>query len=232
MTISLQFISFAKATRVPSVLRSSLRLVLIYLNRIEDYVFDFVYGTNTRGKAPVSALKVVGSNAEHGTGYQASSARAFRKVMDSLAIPPGGNFVDIGSGKGRILLMASHYSFAKIIGVEFAGELCEAARRNLDAYRRKTGIKIETDILHLDAAQYEIAPDDKVFFLSNPFGEHLTSVILENIIRSLKDHPRPIWLIYVNPVWHELILAKGVFKMVKRYRFIGPGRDFVVYTVR
>ncbi len=39
-------------------------------------------------------------------------------------------FVDIGAGKSRTLLLASRYSFAKIVGVEFAKELvaCAAAQ--------------------------------------------------------------------------------------------------------
>ena len=43
-------------------------------------------------------------------------------------------FIDLGSGKGRVLLMASDYPFKKIIGVEFMPELHRAAQENITGY--------------------------------------------------------------------------------------------------
>ena len=40
-------------------------------------------------------------------------------------------FIDLGCGKGRVLLMASDYPFKKIIGVEFMPELHRAAQKNI-----------------------------------------------------------------------------------------------------
>ena len=40
------------------------------------------------------------------------------------------NFIDFGSGKGRCLLMAGILGFKNVIGIEFAKDLCEWAKRN------------------------------------------------------------------------------------------------------
>ena len=37
-------------------------------------------------------------------------------------------FIDFGSGKGRVLLVASHYPFREVVGVEFAPELHQIAQ--------------------------------------------------------------------------------------------------------
>jgi predicted RNA methylase len=41
-------------------------------------------------------------------------------------------FVDIGSGKGRALIIAAEYAFKRIIGVEYSPSLATICRRNLE----------------------------------------------------------------------------------------------------
>jgi hypothetical protein len=43
-------------------------------------------------------------------------------------------FIDLGSGKGRVLLMAAAYGFKRIIGVEFMPELHRVAEENIRKY--------------------------------------------------------------------------------------------------
>ena len=45
------------------------------------------------------------------------------------------DFIDFGSGKGRVLLVASHYPFRQVIGVEFSPELHEIAQENIRRYQ-------------------------------------------------------------------------------------------------
>src|SRR5580704_1717125 len=47
-------------------------------------------------------------------------------------------FLDLGSGKGRTLLMASDYPFRRIIGVELLPSLDEIARENLRQYKSES----------------------------------------------------------------------------------------------
>jgi 2-polyprenyl-3-methyl-5-hydroxy-6-metoxy-1,4-benzoquinol methylase len=49
---------------------------------------------------------------------------------------PRATFIDIGCGKGRVLLMAAEHGFRKIIGIDFAADLCLTARGNVEQYRR------------------------------------------------------------------------------------------------
>ena len=46
-------------------------------------------------------------------------------------------FIDIGSGKGRTLLMASDYPFRRIIGVELLPELHRIAQENVRKYKNE-----------------------------------------------------------------------------------------------
>ena len=47
-------------------------------------------------------------------------------------------FVDLGSGKGRTLLMASDYPFRRIIGVELLPSLHQIAQENLRQYKSES----------------------------------------------------------------------------------------------
>ena len=59
-----------------------------------------------------------------GRGYQPSDPLTFHEMMAQLAIDfRDFALLDLGSGKGRALLMASDYPFRRIIGVELLPEL-------------------------------------------------------------------------------------------------------------
>jgi len=45
-------------------------------------------------------------------------------------------FIDLGSGKGRTLLMASDYPFRRIVGVELLLALHQIAQENLEQVSR------------------------------------------------------------------------------------------------
>ena len=47
--------------------------------------------------------------------------------------------MDLGCGKGRVLMLAVEYGFARVTGVDYSASLCEIARRNLDVLRARTG---------------------------------------------------------------------------------------------
>jgi len=57
----------------------------------------------------------------------------------------------------------------------------------------------------MDATEFEMPPGPLVVFFFNPFGELLMSHVLANIRRSLEQTPRPLIIVYNNPV-HRRIL--------------------------
>ena len=68
--------------------------------------------------------------------YQPTDPALFQEIMASLPIEfEQFAFVDLGSGKGRTLLMASEYPFKRIVGVELIAELHRAAEENIRDYR-------------------------------------------------------------------------------------------------
>ena len=123
-----------------------------------------------------------------------------QEVLDSLErleIDPGQfSFVDLGCGKGRILIIAEQYGFKSVTGVEFSSDLVAVARRNL----KRVGAH-RASVLEGDAADYSFIGGHTVLYLFNPFGLAVMETVLANL-SAVKTHP--LYIIYVNPVCADL----------------------------
>ena len=218
--------------KVVNVIRDMPRLVGIKYNDIEAAYYDWKSGTETAGRIPLDRLDIDYGSVKHGKHYQPVNAHAFRKTMRSIRIANNESvFIDFGCGKGKSLLLASDFDFIrKSIGIEFSRELCICAERNASRFSRSYGRRSIIEVVHADAVNYDIPSDANIFFFYNPFDKTIMVPVLKRISRSLSDSPRPSWLIYCNPVHREAMAEVPEFKFEREYSFLGPGRNFAVYS--
>lgn len=202
----------------------------IALTILAEKAFDRRYGTDTLTHVRLDALSIPSKNKARGVEYQPTRIRPFKALMKALRFPAGSVFVDFGCGKGRVLLLAAHYGFARVVGVEFSPELCRIAENNIAAYKKKTGIGTDMTIVAADAVHYEIQDDDNVFYMFHPFRADVVKRVVDNICRSLTKRQREVFIIYLYPSCRDQIEKKGVFFVHGEY-VLGDGR-FVVYTNR
>jgi SAM-dependent methyltransferase len=178
---------------------------------IDDYWFDLRFGTDTARRVELAALDIPSENKARGIGYTPTHSGAFRALIDSLSLPNNSVLVDLGCGKGKVLLLAAGHRFRRIVGVEFSRQLCAVARRNVERFRKLGAISTEVDVLERDAAQYEVGADENVFFMFHPFDAVVMSRVMRNIQESLEQHRRAIWIIYNNPVCRGVIERSAGF---------------------
>ena len=134
------------------------------------------------------------------TAFYAISPSIFERVLAPLALDWSRfTFVDLGCGKGRALLLASLLPFRHILGVELDPGLAATARRNLAAFHPSTQLCRSLEVLEADAATAPLPATPLVIFLYNPFLAPTLRRVLHAIERSLREHPRDLWLIYINP---------------------------------
>jgi len=168
--------------------------------------FDHQYGTDTGGIVPLWKLEIQSPNQKEGVRYQASNPDFVRTAIESLPIRPEDFlFVDIGSGKGLILLVASEYPFRRILGVEFAAELNEIAAANLRKRKLANPACEQVSSVLADAASYEFPTDDTVVFFYNPFGRNVLQRVIENLRNSLARNDRQVYIVYSNPIYSDLL---------------------------
>jgi SAM-dependent methyltransferase len=192
--------------------------------------FDRTYGTDTASHVAASQLRPIGANAGEAVMYWPTRPAAFRALLSPLrALLHDLVFVDLGSGKGRAVLMASELPFRRIIGVEFSADLHAIARTNLALHPPAARRCRSIDLLHMDAVDFEPPPDPTVFYLFHPFGPAVLRRVLENIDASLRRWPRDLYLVYLNPRLHELVLTSG-FRPMAGGEADGRGQfDWTVY---
>jgi SAM-dependent methyltransferase len=129
--------------------------------------------------------------------YFATEAWLFEQIMQALPINFSQfTFVDLGSGKGRVLLMASDYPFQRIIGVEFMPDLHCAAIKNVASYSNDHQRCRHIEAVCLDARDFKFPSGPLVVYLFNPFSEPTFAQILENLRRSIEQTPRPVYIAY------------------------------------
>ncbi len=174
-------------------------------SRFGDIDYDFEHGVDTTW-ATVSLHTRIRELLSEGQ-YQPSEPALFRAILDSLPIPVDGfTFLDLGSGKGRTLLMASEYPFRQIVGLEILPELNKIARQNIARYRSEQQTCFAIESLAGDARRFEFPPEATVLYLFNPFPEHVLRQVLANLHRSVAANPRDVYVIYHNLV-HESVFA-------------------------
>ncbi|MEQ1953071.1 class I SAM-dependent methyltransferase [Mesorhizobium sp. CN2-181] len=159
--------------------------------------WDRDHGVDTAGSIQLAGLNVVGTNRDQGNECLCTSPRTFDFIMRSLAADLGDRtFIDIGAGKSRTLLLASRYPFAKIVGVEFAHELVEIAKRNITAFHDPGQKCRDIEVVEADAAAYKFPPTPLVVYFYNPFSKRVFDIVISNLVASLRENGRACHVVY------------------------------------
>jgi hypothetical protein len=135
-------------------------------------------------------------------------------------------FIDIGSGKGRALLMAADYPFRCILGVELLPDLHRVAEENIGKYKSDSQLCFAIDCVRGDAGEFAFPPEPAVLYLFNPLPESGLVKMVSNLEHSLRKHPRAVFVIYHNPLLESVLMAGTTF------RKIAGTQQFSVFAAR
>ena len=175
--------------------------------KARDILYDLHHRVRTRGVVPVTELGLTRDSVQ----YEGIAPKTLRKAIAALGPVDGYTFVDLGSGMGRAVLVASEFPFRRIVGVEIAPELHAIAGRNLRRYRGRQQCR-DIHVMQLDALRYEPANEETVFFFNFPFREAFMTRVVGNIERSLETHPRRAFLVFVNPETAHVVDRSPAFE--------------------
>ena len=95
-------------------------------------------------------------------------------------------FIDIGSGKGRVLLMAADYPFRRVLGVELFPSLNRIAQKNLSSYKSESQCCFVLETICGDAREFVFPPEPIVLYLFNPLPESALIEVVANLEHSLR----------------------------------------------
>lgn len=142
--------------------------------------FDRAHGTNTAGLVSLFRLRIGSANRRFGVRYEPCGPAFFNSFVDG--IERDRTFIDLGCGKGRVLIMAREVGFRRVVGVEFSAVLADIARKQCHF----------AEVITEDAAEYVFPKERLCVFMYNPFGLPVLSKVVSHL-------PSDSIVVYVSP---------------------------------
>jgi len=160
------------------------------LEKINNWAYESWYNIDTRGR-----------NYSNGN-YSTLPYSVIWKVLDRLALHPDDTFVDVGSGKGRVLCCVARTTACRIIGVESATKYCRVAVANAERMQHKYS-RIEIFNIRAEAFDYK---DATVLFFFCPVDVFTLDKTLQRIKETRQGAIRMAY-VNLNPEW-KAVFAK------------------------
>jgi predicted RNA methylase len=189
------------------------RGVFFAFHYVRDVIlFDLMNGTDTYGRKLDSTI--VDESIYYVPSFTSTVEETIGHVKDVLGAGfDDWQFVDIGSGKGKVILIyassvGKHANHAPI-GIEYDAELAKIGNANIRKMRlANTGARIIADV----ASNFSnhISGDRLIVFMYNPF---FGSLFYDFVARLQKI---PHFLIYVDPVERAHLAENGYVVLVER----------------
>jgi hypothetical protein len=181
---------------------SGLRGIRALANRrLERY-----YGLQSAAKV---GLEELGYDPSERVAYEPSRWLALPLGLSGWKLAEDDVFVDVGSGKGRVVVQAArHYPFERVIGVELSAALTAQARCNVERARPRLRCQ-RIELVTRDALRWEVPDDLTIAYLFNPFPGEVFSSLVDRLVVAVNRSGRPLRIIYVNPVEHDRLMASG-----------------------
>jgi len=189
--------------------------------RYGDADFDWDYRVNTTSGAVQWRDRLLG---QFHSAYQPTEPAAFHEMLNALQRCGNSDqtvinlrdftFVDLGSGKGRTLLMASDYPFLRVVGVELLPALHQIAQQNLRQYRSASQECLVLETFCADATTFPLPAGPLVIYLFNPLPESGMRQAVLNLENTLRAQPRPVYVVYHNPLLEHVLTESALLRKI------------------
>jgi len=185
----------------------------IFPLHVPKHPFDARYGVDTSGLIGNKDLVTGHANDEHSVAYYGTAPSLFAGILDhwigtlaerSLS-PADFTLIDIGCGKGRVVMLASETPFQEIIGVELSPQLAWIAQQNLGIWNAAPHPCARLSIVQDDAFDLAIPESPVLIYLFNPFGAVLVQRLVEHLLTLAATRTTLVDLLYVHPVHADLV---------------------------
>ena len=187
----------------------------IFPGQRAKHPFDRKHRVDTSGLIYADGLVTGHEHDSHSSGYYATAPSMFRSTMTGWGATLAGSgfvlsdytFVDIGCGKGRVVMLASEYDFREVIGVELNPRLATVAQRNLMTWMRTPRKCRNVRIEYGDALSIPIPDGPLVLYFFNSFEREMVELLRARLVEVAATRREPIDLIYVHPE-HGTVFAQ------------------------
>ena len=192
------------------------RLLLLFHKLGPDRAIERFCFVRTDKHVPLAIVRVPHQLRRSGHDYRPTPRLVFKWAMEAIAEPFARHaFVDYGAGRGRVLLLASHYPFEKITGAEIAVELYDDCLLNIAQYPRSLMKCRDVECQNVSAMRLIIPDGETVFYFNNPFNQDMLERVAGEIVRAYKRAPRRCYVVCVDIGGHRLFGDTGIFHEIR-----------------
>ena len=165
----------------------------------DDLGFDTEHGTDTAGAVEPERLGIDDADVRSSAiRYLPSPVSVTDWILDRVEVDPASaTFVDLGCGKGRVLLVAARRPFRRVVGVEISSELAGIARRNVEQYRPPPPLRSEIEVINADVTTVDLPATELLVHLYHPFETSIFAEVLQRLEDSLAGTPRRVTIAYL-----------------------------------
>jgi predicted RNA methylase len=195
--------------------------------------FDLKYGLDTQTPLLMRQLETSAPGAQFANHYEGAAIPLVHKILRQLKTDLRQfTFIDLGSGKGRVLLVAAQYSFKSVVGVEFSKILHDIAQSNISKFVEHGLTKTHPESINMDAGEFDFSQfRDKVVFCNNPFTASLMLRVLDNLQLSVGNNGDNAILIYLTPIPTAVKDRLDTFGLITQGRFLSHFGGFQTYYI-
>ncbi len=191
-----------------------------------EHVVDRRRGTDT---SRIVDLATAGVHTDGRIPYVPSGWRSLPSALRHIPVSEDDVFLDLGCGKGRVVLQAAERPFKRVIGVELSPELIAVAHENLHAARDRLRCQ-NVELIVADITTWSIPDDVTVLYAYNPVRGELFEAAMNAMIASYDRNPRPMHLLYRYPREHDALEASGRFHLLRTVKSWRPRRAWAGAT--
>jgi 16S rRNA G966 N2-methylase RsmD len=183
----------------------------------ENALYDMIHGVDTQtykplNQYPVSLSQIIKNSVQYQPTYTSVIRHTIAKTAEFINRPV--SFVDLGSGKGKVMLEAMRFNFTMVHGVEIDPELVGIAENNIKIMYPAS---LNYTLHLMDIGQYLFPQDLGIIFLFNPCDEVVLGEIIKNIDLQYQKYQKDIFIIYVNPIYLGLFEKCDIMYKQSKY---------------
>ena len=173
--------------------------------------FDKEYGIDTASPVTLKKLVIPYESKEFSEPYYPTNLAVLDNVFSSIPDIQNSKLLDVGCGKGRVLIKGFLNNMKSVTGIEFSSELCEICVHNISAIETLTSHKTHTKVLNMDILDYDFDERFDIIFMFNPFNHVVVNHVLEKIVAQKEQ----IYLCYFHDLYKDLLTKNfSVFKSI------------------
>ena len=186
------------------------RTLVLKLNDIGDIRLDI----DASGQVEKDELDSTGPNAKYSNVYLGTPHSTLDIIFHALKIDHEKfDFVDFGSGKGRVICRAAKHPFNKIYGVELSKSLHESACENISKSSADFADRIVT--VNDDVISFKLPDNPLVLFNFSSFDENVLEALIKKINGDIKQNKRECYFVYIRPKFEKTLLENSNFEITQ-----------------